>query len=385
MMTRFLVLGAGAMGRATAFDLSRCGDVGSVHLVDSDEDLAHAVEHALGSSKVTGAYLDVTDHDAVVAAMGECDVAISCVPYRFNYDLAVAAIEAGCHMCDLGGNNDIVRKELCLDAKARKAGVTIIPDCGLAPGLATVLAADAMRRMDRVSELHLRVGGLPVDPQPPLEYMLLFNPAGLVNEYKERPVVIREGKVQTVEPLDELEDIEFPEPFGTLEAFNTSGGTSTLPQTFLGRVDRLDYKTIRYPGHRDKVRCMMQLGLFDEEPLAVGAAEVTPRDLTEKLLRDRLPRDGDDVVLLRVWAEGEVEGRERTLTYTMIDHCDPETGLTAMQRTTAFPAAIVACMVASGEIDERGVVLQEQVVPTGRFFEELERRGVDLEVSWDQY
>lgn len=369
------------MGRAVALDLAASEGVDTVTLADSDMAMAREARAFAGGKKVATAHLDVTDADAVVDAMEGQDVAVSCVPYRFNLELSKAAIETGCHMCDLGGNNDIVRKQLCLDAKARRAEVTIIPDCGLAPGLATVLAADALRRMDRVTELHLRVGGLPVDPRPPLDYMLLFNPAGLVNEYRERPVVIRGGKVLTVEPLDELEEIVFPEPFGRLEAFNTSGGTSTLPQTLLGKVDQLDYKTIRYPGHRDKVKCMMELGLFDEEPVAVGGTEVVPRDLTETLLAQRLPRDGDDVVLLRVRAEGEVEGRERTLTYTIIDHCDKEAGLTAMQRTTAFPASIVAQMMASGEIDERGVVTQEQVVPTGRFLEELEKRDIKVDVG----
>jgi len=308
-------------------------------------------------------------------------VAVSCVPYRFNFELSKAAIEAGVHMCDLGGNNDVVRKQLCLDAKARRVGVTIIPDCGLAPGMATVLTADALRRMDRVTEVHIRVGGLPVEPTGPLGYMLLFNPVGLVNEYKELPVVIRQGKVQRAAPLDELEEIEFPEPFGKLEAFNTSGGTSTLPQTLLGKVQELDYKTIRYPGHRDKVKCMMDLGLFDEEPLSMAGKEVVPREVTEALLWERLPREGDDVVLLRVWVEGEVEGRERTLTYTLIDHCDPEVGLTAMQRTTAFPASIVARMLASGEIDQRGVVPQELVVPTRSYLEELENRGINVDIG----
>jgi len=381
MTMRFLVLGAGAMGRAVALDLARSDDVKAVVLADSDPDVAREAKAFVGSPKVSTSRLDVTDLDAVVKAMSGVDMAVSCVPYGHNFDLSKAAIQAGCHLCDLGGNNDIVRKQLCLDAKARKAGITIIPDCGLAPGLATVLAADALRRMDKVSELHLRVGGLPVDPKPPLDYMLLFNPGGLVNEYKERPVVIRGGKVMTVEPLDELEEVVFPEPFGRLEAFNTSGGTSTLPQTLLGKVDQLDYKTIRYPGHRDKVKCMMELGLFDEEPMTVGDAQVKPRDLTEKLLGERLPRKGDDVVLLRVWAEGKVEGRERTLTYTIVDHCDHEAGLTAMQRTTAFPVAIVALMVASGEIDERGVVPQEHVVPTGRFFEELEKRDIHVDID----
>jgi lysine 6-dehydrogenase len=381
MERRYLVLGAGAMGRAVALDLAKAGDTEAVVLADADPRVAAEAKAFVGSRKVRTKSLDVSDHAGVVEAMSDADAAASCVPYRFNFDLTKAAIEAGCHLTDLGGNNDIVRKQLCLDAKAKRAEVTVIPDCGLAPGLATVLAADALRRMDRVDELHLRVGGLPVEPGPPLDYMLLFNPAGLVNEYKERPVVIRKGRVETVEPLDELEEIEFPEPFGSLEAFNTSGGTSTLPQTLLGKVQELDYKTIRYPGHRDKVLCMMQLGLFDEEPVSAGGTEVAPRDVTERLLGEHLPREGDDVMLLRVRAEGEVEGRERTLTYTILDHCDTERGLTAMQRTTAFPAAIVTRMVATGEIDERGVVPQEQVVPTVRFLEELERRDVHVDVD----
>ena len=381
MSSRFLVLGAGAMGRAVALDLAHGGDAEAVVLADSDAGTTRAAAGFVDSPRVETLHLDVTDDDAAVEAMEGVDVTVSCVPYGFNLDLTKCAIEAGTHLCDLGGNNDVVRKQLCLDARARRADVTIIPDCGLAPGLATVLAADALRRMDRVDELHLRVGGLPVDPEPPLGYMLLFNPAGLVNEYKEPPVVIRGGRIMTVEPLEELEEIEFPEPIGMLEAFNTSGGTSTLPQTMMGKVKELDYKTIRYPGHRDKVQCMMRLGLFDEEPLEVGDGRVVPRELTERLLGQRLPREGDDVVLLRVWAEGEVEGRERTLTYTIIEHRDRGAGLTAMQRTTAFPTAIVARMVASGDIDERGVVPLEQVVPTNRFFEELEKRDIHVDVQ----
>lgn len=380
MATRCLVLGAGAMGRAVAFDLARSEGVTQVTMVDADATRARKAKAFASSKMVRTAHFDVTDVGAVVEAMEGNDVTVSCVPYRHNLELSKAAIEAGVHMCDLGGNNDIVRKQLCLDAKARKAGVTIIPDCGLAPGMATVLVADALKRMDRVAEVHIRVGGLPLEPTGPLDYMVLFNPVGLVNEYKELPVVIRQGKVQRAEPLDELEEILFPEPFGRLEAFNTSGGTSTLPQTLLGKVQELDYKTIRYPGHRDKVKCMMDLGLFDEEPLMVDGKEVVPREVTEVLLGERLPREGDDVVLLRVTAEGEVEGRERTLTYTVIDHCDHEMGMTAMQRTTAFPASIVARMLASGEIDQRGVVPQELVVPTGRFLEELATRGINVDV-----
>jgi lysine 6-dehydrogenase len=369
------------MGRAVAFDLSRCEPVEHILVVDSMDREAELKE-LVGSPKVTFELLDVNDRGKVVDVMRGRDVAISCVPYRFNHELASASVEAGCNFCDLGGNNDIVAMELALDGAAKDAGVTIIPDCGLAPGLAMVLVADAMRRLDDVEELHIRVGGLPVDPEPPLDYMLLFNPAGLVNEYKERAVVLRDGIVQLVESLEDLEELEFPEPFGMLEAFNTSGGTSTLPQTLLGKVVTLDYKTIRYKGHCEKMRTLRDMGLFGEDPIMLDGREVVPRDLLEALLLKMLPSEGDDVVLVRVVAKGSLEGQRRTLAYNIIDHRDNVNGITAMMRTTAYPASIVAQMLASGEIKEKGAIPQEQVVPTERFLEELDRRGINVRIDW---
>jgi lysine 6-dehydrogenase len=380
---RFLVLGAGLMGRAVAFDLSRSESVEHIRVLDIDERKAVEVKEFLDSPKVGIARLDVADHGRLVEVMADCDVAVSCIPYRFNYELATAAVEAGCGFCDLGGNTDIVQRELSLDEDAKSAGVTVIPDCGLAPGLSSILAADAMKRFDRMEELHIRVGGLPVNPRPPLDYMMVFSPVGLINEYKEKCIVIKDGEVRTVEPLEDLEELEFPEPFGKLEAFTTSGGTSTLPQTLLGKVDALDCKTIRYRGHCEKIKLLRDLGFFDETPVLVDGREVVPRDITEALLVSMLSFGEDDVVLLRVWATGVQEGRERTVTYTMVDHCDRANGLTAMMRTTAYPASILAQMIASGEIAQKGALPQELVVPTERFLEELKEREVDIEVEWD--
>ncbi len=376
-----LVIGAGLMGRAVALDLCDSEGVGSVLLVDVDAARLAGAASFIGSSKLGTTVLDVSDGRAVVAAMRGHDVAVSCVPYRHNATLARAAVEAGCSFCDLGGNNDVVAQELALDADARAAGVTIVPDCGLAPGLANVLVADALARLDRVEEVRIRVGGLPVRPRPPLDYQLVFNPAGLVNEYREPCVVIRDGEVRTVEPLTDVEELEFPPPFGMLEAFNTSGGTSTLPRTLLGRVRRLDYKTIRYPGHCDRMRLLRDLGLFDEAPLRVGGVDVAPRDVLEALLVERLSFGDDDAVLVRVTTTGEKSGSERTVVHTVVDLGDRARGLTAMMRTTAFPASIVAHMVASGEVSVRGAVAQETVVPPARFIDELGRRGVNVEVT----
>jgi lysine 6-dehydrogenase len=332
-MSDILVVGAGLMGRAVARDLCGSAGVASVRLVDVDTTRLADAAAFIGSDRLSTGVLEVSDRGDVLAAMRGRDVAVSCVPYRHNVALARAAVEAGCSFCDLGGNNDVVAQELALDADARAAGVTIIPDCGLAPGLANVLVADALPRLDRVEEVHIRVGGIPLRPRPPLEYQLVFNPAGLINEYREPCVVVREGEVRTVEPLTEVEELEFPPPFGRLEAFNTSGGTSTLPRTLLGRVRQLDYKTIRYPGHCEKARLLMDLGLFDEEPLKVKGLKVAPRDLLEALLLERLSFGDDDAVLLRVTVTGQKDGRGRTMVYTMIDRGDKARGLTAMRRS----------------------------------------------------
>jgi len=378
---KFLILGAGMMGRAAAYDLARSQGAIEIMLADMNKETAEAARVFAGSERVQAKEVDVTDHHAIISLMRGCDATISAVPYRFNFDLAKAAIEAQTNFCDLGGNNQIVEKELALDNKAKEAGITIIPDCGLAPGLVSILAANAASRLDELEEIHLRVGGLPQHPKPPLHYKIVFSPSGLINEYKEKAVVIRNGRVEIVEAMTELEEIEFPEPFGRLEAFITSGGTSTLPQTFLGKVKELDYKTIRYKGHCELMKAMLDLGFGDDKPLKVGSQNVSPREFFESLLLKRLSDGDGDVVLIRVMAEGKKKGKDVALTYTIIDHADVEHDLTAMMRMTAFPISIIAQMMASGIIDQKGAVPQEFCVPPTLFIKEMRTRGVAIRIE----
>ena len=378
---KILVLGAGLMGRAAAFDLVRNKDITDVVLADRDSEQLKAASQFVNSSKLSTFPLEVTNPGAVESLMKGCDAILSAVPYRFNAILARAAVAAGVSFCDLGGNNDIVAKEFELHEQAREKGITIIPDCGLAPGRVSLLAADAEERLDKMEEIHLRVGGLPVHPKPPLNYKIVFSPSGLINEYKEPALVIREGVVKEVASMTEVEELDFPEPFGKLEAFVTSGGTSTLPQSFLGKLRELDYKTIRYKGHCQLVKAMLDLGLGDEGSLEVDGKTVVPRRFFEALLLDRLSDQDGDVVLVRVVAEGLKNGKETGLVYTIIDYHDPEHGLSAMMRMTAFPISIIAQMLASGEIALKGALPQERCVPTGRFLEELGKRGISLEIE----
>ena len=382
---RFLVIGAGMQARAVAYDLVRQNDVDEVRIADIEPERLRILKRGLHSPKVRTFKADASDRPRMTELMKPCDVAVSCVPYFYNLGLARAAVATRTHFCDLGGNNEVVHRQLGLSALAKKVGVTVVPDCGLAPGMVSILAADGFARLDRTDSIHIRVGGLPRKPKPPLNYALVFSANGLINEYVEPCLVLREGMLAWREPLAEVEELTFPKPFGTLEAFNTSGGSSTLPYTFRGRVKSLDYKTIRYPGHCAKVRLLFDLGLTSVKPLKVDGVKVVPRHLLIQRLEKVLPWEKDDVVLLRVEVEGKGSRnqgfKDSSVRYELIDYADQRSGLTAMERTTGFSAAIVALMLGRGQVECAGAFTGENCVPSATYIRELRRRGLRLHVA----
>ncbi len=378
---KILVLGAGRMGLGAAYDLAHAADVAAVTVADVDLERARAVTSTVGGSKLTPVRVDVADYAEVVALMRGHDAAISCVTYFHNLQLARAAVEARVNFCDLGGNNAVVDAELALDAEARRAGINIIPDCGLAPGMVSVLVAHGALRFEHLDEVHIRVGGLPQKPEPPLNYQIVFSVEGLINEYIERARVIRRGEIVEIDSMTELERLHFPAPYAEMEAFQTSGGTSTLPESFHGRIRELDYKTIRYPGHCERFKLLLDLGLASSEEVLVDGARTKPRRLLCEMLARHLPADAPDVVLIRVEFKGLIKGRAQTLRYDIIDLFDETTGLSAMMRTTAFPASIIAQMMARGETFERGAIPQERSIPPAAFVAALAARNIRIEES----
>jgi lysine 6-dehydrogenase len=176
--------------------------------------------------------------------------------------------------------------------------------------------------------------------------------------------------------------IEFPPPFGTLEAFHTSGGVSLLPQMFAGKVQELDYKTIRYPGHCERFKTLLDLGFGSNEPITVGSNVLTSRELFSELLNKKLEKTGKDVVLLRVWVQGIRERRLQTLTYNVIDFFDENDNITAMMRMTAFPTSVIASFIVDGRISVRGVATPEMCVPLEPMLEELRQRNINLLEHW---
>lgn len=376
---RFLVLGAGKMGYAAIYDLCKFGGADAqIMVVDSHSAPLDNISARFNDSRVSVIKADVGNTEELAYLMSGADVVISCVTYKFNYDLSKAAIEAGASFVDLGGNEDIVRRQFLLDEMARQKNVSVIPDCGLAPGIVSVLAAAAFEELDEVSEIKLRVGGLPIEPKMPLDYALFFSTEGLINEYVEDATIIRDGKLLRVPSLVDLEDLEFPAPFGMMEAFNTSGGVSTLPATLGSKVRNLDYKTIRYPGHCAKIKLLKDLGLMDSNPIVVNQEKVAPRAVLAALFDQRLPREEPDVVLVRVEVTGLKDGEQVTVQWECIDYMDETTGLSAMMRMTAFPVSIIAQMIARGDIMDKGSLYQELSVPRHMFLEEMKRRGVSL-------
>lgn len=373
---RLTVLGAGLMGRAAAWEFLQGSTVDEVMLADVDpEALASAAVFLgdAGDDRLRIEPADLSDEDAAVRLLEGTDAVLSAVPYRFNGMLARAALRAGAHFCDLGGNSWVVDEELALDAEAREAGVTIIPDCGLAPGMTNILVAALLEHLPEADTVAIRVGGLPAHPRPPLNYKLVFSPSGLINEYVEPCRILRAGEAIEVPPLSEPETVVFPAPYGDLEARHTSGGTSTLPGTYSGRLRSLEYKTLRYPGHYPAMDGMLDLGLFSSEPVQVGDVEIVPRKMIEERLAANLQDDDTDVVLIRVTATAP---SGRGLTTQLIDTHDAKTGLSAMQRTTALPAAVICRMMADGRIAPGGARPPELAVPTVHFLDEVSSYGI---------
>lgn len=379
-MANFLVLGSGKQGSATALDLLLHSDA-SVTIADRTFDhLAPFLNQYKSGGRLLLRSLDLLDHAAVRSAMEEKNAVLSAAPYYFNVDLARLAIEAGAHFADLGGNTDLVFKQKALHDAAVAKGVTVIPDCGLAPGMVNILAAEGIRRLDRADSVKIYVGGLPQHPEPPLNYMVVYSLEGALDYYTTRSWVLRDGRRTEVEALSELEDVDFPTPLGTLEAFHTAGGISTMPFLYEGKVATMEYKTLRYPGHVAIMRPIRDLGLLSNEPLDVNGRSVRPRDVFIGVVSPRLTRpDGRDLVALRVEVRGTSGGKPAGTRWQMVDRYDEKLGVTSMMRTTGYSLAVTGLMQVDGRIGRPGVFVPDECVPASHYVSELARRGVVIE------
>jgi len=377
---KMLVLGAGLQGCAAAHNLLQHEGVEHVTIADLHPNrLPPFLQPYLGK-RLRAVPLDASDFETVLALMKGHDAALCALPYYFNEPMTRAAIDGGCHFCDLGGNTEIVFQQKKLQDSASARGVSVIPDCGLAPGMVNILAAEGIRRVDRARSVRIYVGGLPQHPEPPLNYQIVYSLEGALDYYTTPSWVLRQGKAVQVDALSELEPQEFPAPVGTLEAFHTGGGVSTMPFAFEGKIDTMEYKTLRYPGHVAIMRPIRELGLISNTPIPVKGQSVVPRDLFIAAVQPKLYKpEGRDLVALRVVVEGEKEGKPEKVAFELLDYFDPAYGISAMMRTTGYSLSLTALMQADGTIAARGVHTPDEAVPFRAYVDGLARFGVRIE------
>ena len=377
---KMMVLGAGLQGSACAYDLLQQPSVTQVTLADQRLGTLAPFLSGDWGGRLRPLRLDVTDDAAVAEALRGHTSVMSAIPYYYNAPMARAAVEAGCHFADLGGNTEIVLEQKRLHDRAVAKGVSVVPDCGLAPGMVNILAAEGIRRLDVAERVKIFVGGLPQKPEPPLNYQIVYSLEGALDYYTTPSWVLRGGKPVQVDALSELESVDFPPPVGRLEAFHTGGGISTLPFAYEGKVDVMEYKTLRYPGHAAIMRPIRELGLLDVTPIDVKGQTVVPRDAFIAAVSPRLhkPR-GQDLVALQVQVSGRKDGVTRSVTFRLIDRYDCEHGISAMMRTTGYSLSITGQMQADGRIARKGVYTPDEAVPFRAYVDELAARGVRIE------
>lgn len=377
---KMLVLGAGLQGSACAYDLLHSDGVTQVTLADLKIDRLPSFLDRVRSDKLVVKQLDGSDHAAVRQVMTGHDAVMSALPYYFNGPMAALAVECGCHFSDLGGNTEIVFEQKKLHAAASAKGLSIIPDCGLAPGMVAILAAEGIRRLDTTERVRIYVGGLPQNPEPPLNYQIVYSLEGALDYYTTPSWVLRDGKPAQVDALSELETVEFPSPVGPLEAFHTAGGISTLPFKYEGQVDVMEYKTLRYPGHVAVMRPIRELGLLVNSPITVKGQQVVPRDVFIAAVHPKLHKpEGKDLVALLIRVSGIKDGKKADVTFRLIDFYDAEHGISAMMRATAYSLSLTGQMQADGRVTLKGVHTPDEAIPFADYVAGLAARGVVIQ------
>jgi lysine 6-dehydrogenase len=244
--------------------------------------------------------------------------------------------------------------------------------------MVNILAEAGISRLDQTDSVKLFVGGLPQDPQPPLNYQIVYSLEGVLDYYTTPSWVVRDGEPKQVEALSEIEMVRFDDPVGTLEAFHTAGGLSTMAWRYKGKIRTMEYKTLRYPGHADIMRAVRGLGLLDLAPTTVKGQTIVPRDVFIACSEPKLRKpQGKDMVALRVVVEGKKENKPKQVVFDLIDRFDQKNGISAMERTTGYSLSITGQIQADRKV-KPGVFTPDQAMPGELYIEELGKRGIEI-------
>ena len=379
---KVLILGgSGTQGSAVAEDMVKKKDVTEVVIAARRREALGHIVSWLKSVKLKTVSIDVRDKESLVKLIreGEFDVVVSAVPWRFTVTPLEASIEAGVNFLDFGLYQNLAFDEnyTMFDDSTRNAGIIVVPSCGLAPGLTNMLAGHGASKLDKVNKIHIYVGGIPEKPQPPFGYKTVWSLEGVLTEYVGKCRIIQDGGLVEVEAISGLETIEFP-GIGKLEAAYTDG-LGTLLHAYrtpiLKGVQEAYEKTLRYPGHYDKIKTLRECGLLDTKPIKVDDVKISPRKFLTSLLspKFRLGKDEKDLSVLMVKVIGIKNGNEVQYMFQLIDYRDMETGVLSMAKTTGYTGSIVAQLMYEGKIKEKGIVMPEELGANEELFREILR------------
>ena len=368
-MPHVVVLGAGRVGGAMALDLAK----------DFKVTVADRSEHALArlhSDALSTRLADLAHPAGVRQAVADADLVVGAVPGFMGFATAKAVLEAGKPLVDISFFDEDCFE---LDELAKRQNLTALVDCGIAPGCGNLILGDLSRQWDRITRFECLVGGLPVERTWPYEYKAGFSPVDVIEEYTRPARYVEGGQVVTMPALSEPELIDF-KGLGTLESFNTDGLRSIIKS--FPQVPDMKEKTLRYPGHIEKMRMLRESGFFRKEKVSVGGVEISPLELTTALLFPLwFMKEGDeDFTVMRVTVEGEKHGQAIRKEWNMLDRYDPATKTTSMARSTGYTCTAAVRLVAKGGFTRKGISPPEVVgqEPGAWSFirEELAKRGV---------
>lgn len=361
---KIAVLGTGLIGQMIVKELGNRDFVKSVTAIDGNQAAVDRAVQQANSSKVSGKVADLSTVAGIEVVLNHVDIAVAALPDALSLHAVEAAARVGVHLVDLVGAN--YDQKLPFHELAVTNDALIIPGCGLAPGIVNVLAARGIDLLDEADSAIMYCGGLPQHPEPPLDYQLVFSLEGVMGLYTRPAMATQDGEIVEMPPMEGLEEIEFPEPIGRLEAAYSDAHSTAY--TLRHKVKHLAEKTLRYDGHFAKMSVLKELGFLDAESVEVDGMKVVPQKLAMKLLAQHM-RSGssEDVTVLRVDVTGTKDGVGVLHRWELIDRYDPETGYTSMARTTGFPALLAVEWLAAGKLAERGLVSPEELFVGERF------------------
>lgn len=362
------------MGKAIAYDLYERVTGSNLLLVDKSRESLDEARKLVNKADIRVA--DLSNAEEIYRIIKDVDAAVSALPGKFGKIAWIAAVKAGVDMVDVSYSPD---DPMHFHVQANDAGVTIVPDAGVAPGLSNMMAGRAYAQLEEVRELKIYVGGIPENPIPPLGYLVTWSPEDLIEEYVRPARVVKDGNIVEKPAVSELEKVIIP-GVGELEAFLTDG-LRTMLKTLKG-VKLMEEKTLRWPGHAEKIELLKTLGYLDRKPVDLNGTGIPPADMTAKLFRERLKGDSRDIVVLRVIASGRSSLNDIEIEYRMVDRYDESTGFSAVARTTAFVATGILKLITEGTIPGPGVIPPEVIGMDENLFssiaEWLSWRGIKI-------